>query len=104
VRGGPGNDVLDGGDGRDFVSYVWSDAAVVVDLWSGEGTGEGTDTLISFEHAKGSAYADWLRGTAADNRLWGYGGNDRLAGRAGDDWADGGGGSDVCLVETPINC
>lgn len=104
VRGGPGNDVLDGGGGRDFVSYVWADAAVVVDLWSGEATGEGTDTLVSFEHAKGSAFADWLRGTGGDNRLWGYGGDDRLAGRAGDDWADGGGGSDVCLVETPINC
>ena len=104
IRGGPGNDLLDGGPGRDFVSHVRAAGSVVVDLWAGTATGEGTDQLISFEHAKGSAHADILRGTAGPNRLWGYGGPDRLVGRGGVDWADGGGGNDTCLVETPVNC
>ena len=52
IAGGPGADVIDGGDGPDRVVYADSEAAVIVNLEAGTGSGgeaEG-DRLISIEN------------------------------------------------------
>ncbi|MCG7877809.1 MAG: Ig-like domain-containing protein, partial [Candidatus Thiodiazotropha endolucinida] len=53
-----------------------------------------TITIGGYQSIDGSALADILRGTAADEYLSGYEGNDTLRGRGGDDVLDGGSGSD----------
>jgi hypothetical protein len=102
VKGGPGRDVLrggrgrqgfdegttaepdliDGGPGRDRVSYAARRAPTRVDLHrrrSGEG-----DRLRGIEDVDGGGGADVLRGDAADNRLL-SGAGARLTGGPGDD-------------------
>jgi Ca2+-binding RTX toxin-like protein len=78
-----GNDTLNGGAGSDTVSYVSSGSAVTINLKSGSGRGEGSDTLISIENAVGSAFNDTLTGSDAANILNGGGGNDTLSGGKG---------------------
>ncbi|MES9994162.1 MAG: Ig-like domain-containing protein [Candidatus Thiodiazotropha sp.] len=53
-----------------------------------------TITIGGYESIDGSALADVLRGSNADEYLAGYEGNDSLDGRGGDDLLDGGAGSD----------
>ncbi len=53
-----------------------------------------TITIGGYQSIDGSAIADILIGTAADEYLSGYEGNDILRGRGGDDVLDGGSGSD----------
>jgi hypothetical protein len=110
-------DKLDGGAGRDTVSYEGRTTAVTVDLASSgpQGApGEG-DVLAGFESAHGGEGADVLRGTDGDNFLGastggdvlvGRGGrdlllgsddDDRLVGGPGADELDGNGGSDTYL-------
>jgi Ca2+-binding RTX toxin-like protein len=110
-------DKLDGGDGRDTVSYEGRTTAVRVDLASPgpQGApGEG-DVLEGFESVHGGDGADVLRGTDGDNslsagqggdvlvgrggrdRLLGSDDDDRLVGGPGADWLDGVGGSDNYL-------
>jgi hypothetical protein len=98
IWGGPGDDVLDGEDGFDYVSYYGSNG-VEVDLNAGTATGDhGTDTLSDFEGAEGGRGADKLKGLPEDyDELYGLGGNDKLNGRGCDgcgDWLDGGNGTD----------
>jgi Ca2+-binding RTX toxin-like protein len=56
---------------------------VTINLKSGSGRGEGSDTLISIENAVGSAFNDTLTGSDAANVLNGGGGNDTLNGGKG---------------------
>jgi Ca2+-binding RTX toxin-like protein len=93
--GGPGVDTLDGGNGNDTVSYSKAPGAVVVSLWTGTGTGDGTDTLLSLEYVVGSAYADTLTGDGGDNLLTGGGGDDDVTGKGGADTIKGNHGNDV---------
>src|SRR5262245_50302768 len=53
IAGGPGNDSLDGSNGSDTVTYSSSAGPVVVNMLTGQATGEGTDTLTSLENAIG---------------------------------------------------
>ena len=78
-----GNDTLNGGAGSDTVSYVSSGSGVTINLKSGSGRGDGSDTLISIENAVGSAFNDTLTGSDAANILNGGGGNDTLSGGKG---------------------
>lgn len=94
MAGGAGNDALDGGTGQDLLTYLDFAGRITVDLTSRRASGEGTDTVGSFEVVAGSHNADVLRGDARANTLQGKGGNDRLEGRGGDDFLDGGGDSD----------
>ena len=96
LYGGRGADRLEGGAGEDGASYWWSDAAVRVDLSTGEAAGGEADgdTLHGIENLSGSAHDDELTGNDADNELWGRDGNDTLSGGAGDDWLHGGAGAD----------
>ncbi len=106
LGGGAGADVLDGGAGRDLARYAGSDAAVTVNLATGQGTGGHAqgDTLRNIEEIQGSNYNDRLFGDVGDNSLSGldghdtlHGGNgsDTLAGGAGNDYLSGGAGADV---------
>lgn len=96
LYGGAGADLLDGGTGNDIADYTFSDAAVQVDLSTGQGLGGHAqgDTLVSIEAVAGSGFDDSLTGgTAADSLLGGLG-NDTLAGGAGSDRLEGGDGDD----------
>jgi Ca2+-binding RTX toxin-like protein len=89
LRGGLGNDTLDGGDGFDYADYASASAAVTVNLATGSATGaDGTDVLSNFEAIRGSAHADHLTGSSVNNRLRGGGGDDTLDGGEGVDAAD----------------
>ena len=80
-------DLIDGGAGTDTVDYSASNARVTVYLdgrTSIGGHAQG-DSLISVENVIGSAFADTLTGSSANNQLDGGRGADRMAGLAGDD-------------------
>jgi Ca2+-binding RTX toxin-like protein len=87
LTGREGADVIDGGDGRDCVSYMVSDARVVVNLLTGSVSGGDAagDVLIAIENVIGSAFADALTGDDLANRLLGGDGNDSLRGNGGAD-------------------
>ena len=91
-----GANVLNGGAGVDTVDYSGSNAAVTVNLESGNGLGgtaEG-DSLVSIENVIGTQWADVLTGNADANKLEGLGGDDTLHGLAGNDQVFGGEGND----------
>lgn len=106
IQGGLGADLLEGGAGIDLLSYRESNAAVSVNLGTGDATG-GTatgDTISGFEGLIGSTYNDTLLGGNGAERLLGDAGadylaggigNDRLTGDAGADTLVGGAGADV---------
>ncbi|MET0314087.1 MAG: calcium-binding protein, partial [Hansschlegelia sp.] len=72
-----------GGAGSDTLDYSRFSQAVSVDLLAKEA--DGTDGVSQFENVVGSAQADKLAGSGADNILDGGAGADRLVGRGGDD-------------------
>jgi Ca2+-binding RTX toxin-like protein len=110
IWGGRGNDTMDGGLGYDWISFENDDAhqlsfdialygGVVVSL--GDPLGEGYaylrndipaewDTLLSFENARGSRWADILNGNNYDNIIEGMAGDDRIDGAQGNDRLTGG--------------
>ncbi|WP_051797162.1 calcium-binding protein [Catenuloplanes japonicus] len=83
----PGTDTLDGGPGRDYVSYGGSRIVPVrVDLTAGVGGEAGeNDTLIDIEDVLGGEGDDVLIGNAEDNLLLGNRGRDLIHGLGGDD-------------------
>ena len=90
LYGGPDGDSFNGGDGSDFVDYIWAPTSVDVDLLTpanngGEAAG---DTYISIENVRGTVYADSISGDNNNNILWGGFGPDALNGRGGFDLAD----------------
>ena len=95
--GGSGSDSLDGGAGIDLVDYSASGAGVTVNLAGGAGSGGDAagDSLTGVENAIGSAFADVLNGSTANNYLWGGAGNDQIFGGGGDDTLAGGAGADT---------
>ncbi|MGO4129097.1 calcium-binding protein [Inquilinus sp. YAF38] len=90
LRFGSGNAstmILDGGEGRDLVSY-W-------DYAYGRTVNLQTDTnLISIEDVNGSQAADTIIGNGGVNLLNGFNGNDTIDGAGGHDLLDGGAGND----------
>lgn len=100
IAAGAGNNILDGGEGKDTASYALSKAAVTVSLATtmAQNTGgSGYDTLYNFEKLMGSGYADTLTGDDNANTLSGNGGNDILDGGAGSDIIFGNGGNDTVM-------
>jgi len=89
-----GNDILDGGNGRDTVSYMQIGAAITVNL--GLTTAQNTfgkvmDTLLNIENVYGSTYnTNTLTGNAADNTLVGGNNGNTLSGGDGNDSLIGG--------------
>lgn len=92
-----GDDLVNGGDGFDLVSFFGAPAPVNANLTTGTATGDGTDTLVAIEDLAGSEHlaGDDLTGDANQNLLFGIEGNDRLYGMEGDDYLDGGPDSDT---------
>lgn len=83
-----GNNVLDGREGIDTLSYFGTGGALTVALNStaAQATGgSGTDTVRGFENLVGGNAADNLTGNSLDNRLDGSFGADTLTGLGGDD-------------------
>jgi Ca2+-binding RTX toxin-like protein len=90
---------LSGGSGFDQADYLFATSGVHVDL-SNHGAqviskGEGSDTLVSIEDARGSNFNDTLIGDAGGNNLLGIDGNDSLNGGDGFDFLVGGKGNDT---------
>ncbi len=91
-EGRGGNDIIEGGSGKDQVSYAAATRGVqvnlglttsqVVDTVSGE-----ADTLTGIEYLGGSNFNDTLTGSAGDNVIGGGLGNDVLDGGDGVDLA-----------------
>lgn len=98
---GAGNNVLNGLDGTDTVSYAYATSGVTVSLASttAQATGgSGTDTLLNIENLVGGSYNDILIGNAGANGLTGGAGNDTLNGGAGADTLAGGVGNDTYVL------
>jgi Ca2+-binding RTX toxin-like protein len=95
---GKTNDIFDGGDGIDTLSYEQAVAAVTISLsnTSSQNTiGNGNDTITNFENLAGSKYNDILTGDISNNIIQGGAGNDTINGNDGDDTIDGGVGNDI---------
>ncbi|MBL0402782.1 calcium-binding protein [Microvirga aerilata] len=110
VIGGSGQEIMDGGDGIDTVSYELSTQGVSVSLGAGGGgvNDSQSDTWKNFENVRGSNYNDSLSGDANANHISGglgadsiYAGdgNDTLDAGSGADHMQGGAGSDVYYVD-----
>jgi Ca2+-binding RTX toxin-like protein len=100
--GSGGNDVFDGGTGRDMVSYVYvyvyAAAGVTVDLGAGRGSaGQAAgDRYVSIERITGSVYDDLIYGSDGADDFRGLGGYDWFVGSdGGKDRYDGGSGRDT---------
>jgi Ca2+-binding RTX toxin-like protein len=93
-----GQDVVDGGLGRDTLTHAGFDAGVLVDLANGWTSLRAEITGI--EDVIGTAFADTLTGDAAANLLEGGEGADLLVGGAGDDVLNGGAGADTMIGGT----
>lgn len=106
----PGLDRIDGGSGRDLVTYEtwWDETAVIADLKRGaciECDRDGRTRFTDIEDLRGSNNDDKLRGDGNANALFGGNGNDVLNGRGGRDELDGGDGIDDCRNgETVVRC
>lgn len=83
-----GTDTIDGGPGRDQLTYRGRITDVKVDLAARTATGGGgeLDRLAGIEDVSGGSGADFLLGDAGDNQLEGGPGDDRIAGRGGADY------------------
>jgi Ca2+-binding RTX toxin-like protein len=100
MKGGAGNDLLDGGDGIDSADFRDKSAPVVVTL-NGASDAIATvgavaeDTLRNVERVYGGSAGDTLTGDAQANHLYGYLGDDLLKGGPGADSLDGSTGVDT---------
>jgi Ca2+-binding RTX toxin-like protein len=97
VIGSWGADTIDGGTGRDMISYVEAAGGVTVDLGAGRGLGgqAAGHVYVAVERATGSVHADRFFGSAGEDDFRGLGGNDWFEGSAARDRYDGGSGSDT---------
>src|SRR5262249_54761080 len=114
IIGGAGADTLDGGSGRNQLSYYQSSSGVVVDLASNQVSGGDAngDSIANFQDVDGSDLNDQLFAThegssligrSGDDLLVGREGNDRLHGSAGNDTLVGGGGADTFVFDAIEN-
>src|SRR5258707_7437959 len=81
LAGDAHDNVLDGGDGTDTISYAAAANGVTVSLAldTAQNTGgAGTDTLTNFENLTGSTHNDTLTGDDNNNSISGLAGNDTL--------------------------
>lgn len=98
IVGSEGADYIDGGTGRDMLSYVYADTAVTVDLGAGRGrAGQADgDRYESIERVTGSVYSDLFYGSSGEDEFRGLGGYDWFVGSGGGrDRYDGGSGYDT---------
>jgi len=95
--GSEGNDTIDGGTGRDMVSYVNSDSGIALSIGTGGFGGLAAgDVYRGVERATGSIYSDTFFGDAGENEFRGLGGYDTFIGSIGGrERYDGGSGLDT---------
>ena len=88
LRGGEGNDLIDGGGGTmNVIEYRNRFTDVIVDLAAGtasDGYGD-TDTLLNIQGVRGSEGRDIISGDGTANQLVGEDGDDDLFGGGGND-------------------
>lgn len=100
---GLGDDLYDGGDGRDTVTYTSATAGIKIDLFHGIAKSEdaaqdaqiGRDKLISIENIVAGDFDDLVIGNGSDNDIVAAGGDDVVIDAWGADHLDGGAGNDV---------
>lgn len=95
---GAGDNLLDGRDGNDTVSFERAMAGITATLSTSaqqNTVGSGLDTFKGIENLTGSTYADTLTGNSGANVLNGGAGDDRLVGGSGNDRLIGGEGTDT---------
>jgi Ca2+-binding RTX toxin-like protein len=96
--GGAGSDTLNGGLGSDTADYGTSTVGMVVELWRGTASNDGTgsaDVLTGIESLTAGSAADMLVGDYFANQLDGGNGNDMLYGLNDNDTLLGGAGNDL---------
>ena len=97
---GGGNDIYDGGDDIDTVTYPSADQPVIIDLTKGTAYGDpdiGVDEIVNIENAKGGSGNDVIIGNGLANHLDGNAGDDQISGLGGDDTIDGNQGIDTAV-------
>ena len=120
MRGGSGNDTLNGGGGRDILDYSLYTSSLLFSAMDGSGrqtvtavagsdvdviqnienilAGSGHDSIIG-NNANNSIVGgdgdDWIRDEAGNDTLLGGAGNDTISGGIGNDSLDGGDGVDT---------
>ncbi len=102
IEGDGGNNLLDGGDGVDTISFENVNNGVDIDLKIdiAQDTKEGEDTVVNFENIIGSQYGDHLYGDDDINIIDAKDGSDTIIGAKGDDDLRGGFGNDIFIAET----
>ena len=80
-----GNNLVDGQDGINRISYIGASASVTVNLTTGTASNGfgGTDKLVNIQRVTGSHFGGSLTGNAQDNIFWVEGGNNLVDGRGG---------------------
>jgi Ca2+-binding RTX toxin-like protein len=98
MEGNLGSDRLFGGGGTDTTSFAIGYTPVTVNLTTGIATGQGTDTLSSFEKAVGSYGDDVMTAASVSGSvLSGLNGDDRLVAGAGGSVLEGWSGDDTLI-------
>lgn len=98
LDGGRGTvgDVLEGGAGTDTVDYTKSENGVTLNLDTGGTAGDATgDSYTTIENIKGSQLGDSIEGNSGNNLIYGNDGDDTLVGGGGTDTLFGGVGNDT---------
>lgn len=97
IRQWLGDDIIDGGNGVDTVTFATTDIAAVVDLsiTTTQTSGWGNDIYLNIENVTGGIVADRLTGNDAANLFIGDKNNDSLSGGRGNDTLNGGTDNDV---------
>jgi Ca2+-binding RTX toxin-like protein len=98
------NDTIDGGNGRDHVSYAGRGQNLRVDLLEDQndgaiGSGENDNVMGNVEDVSTSNGNDILVGTSSDNRFDSFAGIDSLTGGLGNDELISGAGIDTLVGE-----
>ncbi|NIJ20310.1 Ca2+-binding RTX toxin-like protein [Sphingomonas naasensis] len=91
IDGGLGDDILNGGDGVDTISFASNGATgITVNLGtlSAQNTGAGNKTIMGFENVRTTAGADNVTGDGGDNVFYEAGGADTYNGAGGSDTLD----------------
>ena len=93
---GEGNDIYDGGDDIDTLTYVSTSQGILINLTTGFGSGAeiDNDIIANIENVIGGDGDDIINGSVTDNDLDGGDGADRLLGQGGNDVLNGGDGDD----------
>ncbi len=97
IYGGINSSIIDGAGGIDTLSYIYSTAAVNINLSTSSfvgGFAQG-DVVSNVERILGSDFGDSLVGGAGSTAIYGGEGNDTITAYAGNDWLNGGEGNDI---------